>query len=230
MIQRLGLGTLMAKPDIKSAFSLCPVHPDDFNLLGINFRNKYWIQKMLPQGCSISPAIFEKFSTFVQYAVSKYSNSDNIDHYLDDFFFAGKGAKNDRAELIKSFEHVCNDIKIPINHEKSEGPVTILEKLGLEIDTTRMEIRVPENKILKTKSQIMEARLKKKITLTALQSLLGTLNFFTKVINTGRTFNCRLYQTQSQSKLPHHFIRLTKSLKEDSVTWLFFLFCSMALQ
>ena len=223
IIQRLGKGAIMGKRDIKSAFNLCPVHPDDFNILGIYFDNKYWIQKMLPQGCSISPAIFERFATFLQWAVSEYTKSKNIDHYLDDYFFAGKAKTSDCSNLITAFEYLCHDMKIPINEEKSEGPVTTLIYLGLEIDSVLMEIRVPEEKIKKAKAQIIEAISKKKIKLKHLQAILGSLNFFTKAIPTGRTFSCRLYQAQAQAKLPHHYIRINNDMKEDLNMWLTFL-------
>jgi hypothetical protein len=41
-------------------------------------------------GCSISCATFEQFSTFLQWAVTHETNTDNLDHYLDDLFFAGE--------------------------------------------------------------------------------------------------------------------------------------------
>jgi hypothetical protein len=37
LVVRAGRGAHMAKADIESAFRLLPVHPDDFNLLGIKF-------------------------------------------------------------------------------------------------------------------------------------------------------------------------------------------------
>ena len=50
--------------DIKSAFRLLRVHPDDFELLGIQIDGEYYIDKCLPMGCSISCKIFNQFSTF----------------------------------------------------------------------------------------------------------------------------------------------------------------------
>lgn len=93
---------------------------------------------MLPQGCSISPAIFESFATFLQWAVSEYANSKNIDHYIDDYFFAGKAETNDCFRLMAAVIILCHDMKIPINEEKSEGPATSLIYLGLEIDSVYM--------------------------------------------------------------------------------------------
>ena len=37
ILQSLARGAFMAKTDLKSAFRLIPIHPDDWNLLGI-----YW--------------------------------------------------------------------------------------------------------------------------------------------------------------------------------------------
>jgi hypothetical protein len=87
MIQKLGKNTLLAKMDIKSAFRLLKVYPGDFDLLGIKVLDKYYIDKCMPMGCSISCSSFEKCSTFLHWAVQYESKSNNLDHYLDDFLF-----------------------------------------------------------------------------------------------------------------------------------------------
>ena len=74
--------------DIKSAFRLLPVYPGDFNLLGFKIYSDYFIDKCMPMSCSISCSTFEKCSTFLHWLTTKESNSENLDHYLDDFFFA----------------------------------------------------------------------------------------------------------------------------------------------
>ncbi len=47
---RLGKGALMAKVDLKDAFRLCPVCPEDWHLLGIYWKREYYIDKCLPFG------------------------------------------------------------------------------------------------------------------------------------------------------------------------------------
>ncbi len=42
----------MAKADLKSAFHVCPVHPRDWQLLGIRWRTQFFIDKCLPLGFS----------------------------------------------------------------------------------------------------------------------------------------------------------------------------------
>jgi hypothetical protein len=63
------LGALCGKIDIKSAFRLLIVSPSDFDLVGIYFDGKFYIDKCLPMGCSLSCSLFEKFSSFLQWTV-----------------------------------------------------------------------------------------------------------------------------------------------------------------
>jgi hypothetical protein len=86
MISNLGKGALCGKIDIKSAFRLLIVSPSDFDLVGIYFDGKFYIDKCLPMGCSLSCSLFEKFSSFLQWAVVRETGLNTIDHYLDYFF------------------------------------------------------------------------------------------------------------------------------------------------
>ncbi|KAJ8307566.1 hypothetical protein KUTeg_015650 [Tegillarca granosa] len=94
MLATMGKGALAARLDIKSAFRLLPIHPSDFDLLGYKICGLYFVDKCLPFGCSISCSLFEKFSTFLEWEYKKRSNCDNLKHYLDDFFLAGKPNTN----------------------------------------------------------------------------------------------------------------------------------------
>ena len=74
IVKILGKSALMAKMDIKSAFRLLKCNPGDFDLLGIQLEENYYMDKCMPMGCSISCATFEKFSTFLHWAVSDTRN------------------------------------------------------------------------------------------------------------------------------------------------------------
>jgi hypothetical protein len=49
--------------------------------------------------------------------------------------------------LMLQFEQICSEIGVPIANEKTEGPCTIIEYLGLTIDTVNMLIKIPEKKV-----------------------------------------------------------------------------------
>lgn len=76
MLSKLGHEALVARLDIKNAFRLLPVHKSDFQLLGYRIQGKIFVDKCLPFGCSISCSKFEKFSTFLEWALKQQAKSN----------------------------------------------------------------------------------------------------------------------------------------------------------
>jgi hypothetical protein len=66
LIQTAGRDCELAKCDIKSAFRLLPIHRENYCLVGFTFKNKYYYDKAMPFGCSVSCATWEKFSTIIK--------------------------------------------------------------------------------------------------------------------------------------------------------------------
>ncbi len=75
-----------AKADL---FRLCPVHPLDWPLLGIRWRNQYFVDKCLPFGLRSSPYLFNLVAEALQWCLSHHYGVTASFHYLEDFFFAG---------------------------------------------------------------------------------------------------------------------------------------------
>ena len=59
---KLGQGCFMAKIDIKAAFCQYPVHPDDWEHLGMHWRGMYDFNKVLPLGLCSAPFKFNTLS------------------------------------------------------------------------------------------------------------------------------------------------------------------------
>jgi hypothetical protein len=112
---------------------------------------------------------------------------------------------------------------VPIANEKTEGPTTILEYLGLTIDTQNMVVKIPTDKVKELLDQIKTVASAKKVALKQLQSLCGLLAFCTKALLAGRAFSRQLYMATSKANKPFHFIRLTTNMFEDLMIWKYFL-------
>ena len=223
MVSRLGKGALLSKADIKSAFRLLPINPADFDLLGIKFDNGYYFDKMLPMGSSASCAIWEKFARFLHWCLSQQTDSDDILHYLDDFFFGEASTCIKPGLLLSKFQSICYNFGVPLADEKTVQPNTCITFLGVELDTMKMIMRLPAEKVAKLKQQILKVLSMNKITLKEMQSLLGLLNFACKVVSPGRAFCRRLINATMGIKKPHHKLRVSKNMKADLNVWLSFL-------
>ena len=78
---------------------------------------------------------------------------------------------------------------------KIEGPSTTLSFLGICLDTTRMEVRLPEGKLAQLLMLLLEWRAKRKCKQRDLLSLIGRLSHVSTVVLTGRIFLRRMIET-----------------------------------
>lgn len=192
IIATLGAGTLLAKSDIKSAFRLIPVAKNNFDLLGFKLQGKYFFDKMMPFGASISCAIWEKFTTELHWIIQSSSRNPHILHYLDDFLFAGPPNSNRCQSTLELFKNICSHIGIPIALDKTTEPSTTIIFLDIEFDNIHMVMRLPQDKLVSLRQSIQTVMISKKVSLKALQSLIGLLNFACKTVALGRAFCRRL--------------------------------------
>lgn len=117
-VHHYGKGALMAKADVESAFRLLPVHPDSFRFLGCHW-NEFHVDQCLPMGCSISCALFEQFSSFMEWVVRDVSGVNSIIHYMDDFLCVGPASSRICAVLLATLEHIANRFSIRLAPAKT---------------------------------------------------------------------------------------------------------------
>lgn len=211
----------MAKTDTKSAFRIIPIHPDDHPLLGMKWENLYYYDRCLPMGCSSSCAIFEAFSTALEWIAIHRLGASSVLHILDDFLFIAKTKQKCHSDL-NNFLSMCQFLGVPIAEEKTVGPDTSLQFAGITLDSVLEEARLPEDKLNKCHTLLTSFYFCRKVTLKELQLLIGLLNFTCSVILPRRAFRRRLDFTIGLRR-PHHRIRLSKNAKADLKVWMRFL-------
>ena len=225
---RLGRGTYLAKTDIESAFRQFPVHPDDWELLGIYWNKSYYFDKVLPFGLRSAPYIFNQLSDALEWILLNKCFISYVGHILDDFLImeppAQTGLPSQACQTsLSSMLLTFRTLGVPIAKHKTEGPSLIIEFLGIIIDSQKMEARLPSDKLNRLFVDLNSWHTKKSATLQELQSLIGTLNFACKVIAPGRAFLQRIINLTRGVSKPHHHIRLTNGFREDVKMWQIFL-------
>lgn len=84
----MGVGTLMAKIDIKSAYRMIPVHPADRPLLGWKWEGQVFVDSALPFGLCSAPKIFTAVADVIEWCF-RQAGVQYVDHYLDDYIVLG---------------------------------------------------------------------------------------------------------------------------------------------
>jgi hypothetical protein len=145
-------------------------------------------------------------------------------HYLDDFLFFTPPSSPEAHGLHTSVTNICQQLGVPVASHKTEGPSTCLTFLGIVIDTDRMELRLPTEKLLHLRSLLQAWISRHGARRKELESLLGHLGHAAAVISQGRTFLRDLFACLRVAHSPHHHFRLTREARAD------LLWCTCFLQ
>jgi len=217
-----GRGSWLCKTDIVDAFKLVPIHPSLWHLYGVNWNGAYYFYTRLVFGSRSSPKIFDWLSQAVCWIAKHNYGIELIFHLLDDFLtidYPSATAERTMAILTMIF----NRLRIPISLKKTVGPTTQLQYLGIILDTNAMEGRLPLDKLDRIRGLLCQFESKQSVSKRALLSLLGHLNFASRVIKPGRSFVSYLLALAASVKELHHHVRLNVECRLDLAMWLRFL-------
>ena len=121
-----------------------------------------------------TPYIFNQFASDLHWIMATNYAADLI-HYLDDFLLAGPPGQPTCSESMETMLRVCERLGIPVALDKLEGPATTIMFLGITIDTTLQQLRLPPDKLLKM-TLLIKSWLGKHKTMT--RDLLSLIGFF----------------------------------------------------
>ena len=217
----LGKGAMIAKIDIKSAYRLIPVYPGDRKWLGMKWDNKVYVDGMLPFGLRSAPKMFNSVADSVEWCVAR-EGVEHIFHYLDDFAVVGPPDSDTCMLYLHKLKSICIELGIPLATEKQDGPTPVITLLGIIIDTTKGELRLPEDKLQRLLQAVSEWGKRKVCTCRELESLIGVLQHAATVIKPGRSFLGKVISLLSVARQQHHHIRLNADFRADMSWWQMF--------
>ena len=173
ILKSLGPGSFMAKTDLKSAFRLIPIRPDDWHLLGIYWQKQYYVDLYLPFGLRSAPFLFNQLCDVLEWVLKHNYRLQRVLHILYHCFIA----EPSRLQCLASFSTLLRffvSIHAPVDASKTLGPSQVLEFMGIELDTTRMEARLPADKLQSTRELLHSFTTRHSVRLVELQSPIGT--------------------------------------------------------
>ena len=223
ILSELGKGALLAKVDLKAAFRMVPVHKTDWELLGIHWKQAYYVDTCLPFGLRSAPYLFNQFAEALQWILQNNHGLQWLIHYLDDYLIFGQADSLECNQFLAKFLKVCEFLGIPVAMDKVDGPATVLTFLGLELDSVLQQIRLPAEKLQAILKELEDWQQRKKATKRQLLSLIGKLSFAARAVPAGRLFTRRLITLTIKVKQLHHHIRLNDEAQADILWWKTFL-------
>ena len=215
-------GCWLAKLDLKNGYRTVGTHPDSWRVTGMSwcFNGSkvptYLYAKRLPFGARASPMTFHRLT---QAACRMVANKGYaVLAYLDEFLIIELTQLRCRAAFDMPAS-LLESLGFTINWTKVVSPNQRLTFLGVEIDTVKCELRLPDDRVTELLSLCKATILKRKCSELHLQRLLGKLNWAAPVVRGGRIFLRRLITLANSVKRPHHRVYLNLRARADTLWW-----------
>ena len=190
LIKQAGRGAQLSKADISDAFKVMPLHPSQWPMFGIKWQSQFYFSVKLTFGGRSSPAIFNVLAEALCWALLNYMRVPAVLHYLDDFLLIDPpGIPSVSLDKLRG---LFQRVGVPISEEKTLGPLTSLEFLGITLDSERMQASLPLEKLARISKVSHEFSTTAQVSKREALSLLGHLTFAMKIIPQGRSFVSRL--------------------------------------
>ena len=220
-----GRGCLLVKRDIKDAFRNVPVAPHNQWLLGFEWNGQHYKEAALPFGLATAPFLFNLFAEGLHWILATFLCWQRLHHYLDDFIvvFSGQASQHKPilAQASADYIHITNALGVPRNDTK-DAAGTVVQILGVEVDSKRFEARLPKEKVDKAIQAASAALADNSISLRDAQSLAGFLSFCSRVVRLGKVMLRELWTFLSlypPTSKPFTRRRVPTAVREDLTWW-----------
>ena len=179
-----------SKLDLTNCFLSFPLHPSALPHFVFRFEGDLYQFTRLPFGLSSAPRICTELLAVVAYAMG-LDGVDALIRYLDDFLFIDSEERANHASLAAALRQF-DAFGLVVNPEKTEGPAQRITFLGVLFDSTTQTVACTPERVAELLSLLRQAVADDQLGVTALQSLIGKLQFATQVLPGFRPFTLRL--------------------------------------
>ena len=118
---------------------------------------------------------------------------------------------------------LCKELRVKVAFEKCEGPAVYIVFLRIELDSMKMEMWIPSDKLEHLKETTSVWCGCKACSKRELLSLVCQLSHACKVVKPGRIFLCQMIRLSTVPKQPHCCVCLNKGFRCDLEWWHLFL-------
>ena len=214
----------MAKVDLQDAYRNVPIIKEDWRYLGMTFEDKCFIDICLPMGLATSCRIFDAISQSLAWLHTKNNPQSKIFCYLDDFLILAD-SEHECKKALDSFLGQLHYLGFPISEHKTVQPATIVEFLGLGLDSANLSFYIPASKRQKISNDISLFLSKKSHRVHQIQKLVGKLTFLCTTFLPGKALLAGLYQNLAGTLSSNGWAqrRINHDVRIDLNTWLTFL-------
>ena len=173
----------MATVDIASAYRSVPIRPDQWKFQAVSWPIDGELCDLLDThlsfGLRCAPYIFTMISNFVMSTMSRLGYQ-HVVNYIDDFLVFGNSfGECQQAQTV--LIHLLGQLGFHVSWKKCASPTQKVRYLGINFDSVRMELSLPDDKLSKLFHEMEFFKDRTRATRKQLQRLCGVLSHCSKL-------------------------------------------------
>ena len=210
-LKNLGTSAQMYKIDISRAFRHIKVDPADIDLLGIQFQDKYFLDRSVAFGFRHGSLIFQRCTDAIRYIMTQ-NGFPNLFNYIDDLIYTG--LPSEIHSSFKFLKELLLELGLNISLKKLVPPSTSVICLGILVDSITKTVSIPADKLQEIIQLCAYWTTKTYCSKQDLQSLLGSLLYVTRCVKHSRYFLNRMLQ-MLRNNVQSRKILITPDFRKD---------------
>jgi hypothetical protein len=228
-ITEAGQNCTMAKHDIVDAYKNVPAKIADLRYQGFTWLGKHFVELRQMFGAASSVQNFDILANTIKTLtlVNCRIPSRFVHRQLDDVPIVAPANSNWCKEFYDTYKNICNHINVELakqcpDFDKAFGCTKEGKVLGIIFNTRTLSWRLPEDKRIKTISEITNLLNTARVSTLQIQSAAGRINFISSMcpfLNTFK-FNINISLAEALKSSP---ISLSNNTRKDLEVWLNFL-------
>lgn len=207
---KMGPGAVMCSTDVSRAYKNFRSDPLDWPLLAFRWRDEFYCDVSMPFGARASSCHMQRVANAIVRMLKERDVTAKM--YIDDLIILSPDKEKADRDLEVA-QKLLRDLGLPEAPDKVQSPSTRVTWLGVVIDSEKMSISVPQDKLSEVRSCVAAALKLKTMTKKHLQSVIGKLIHVAKCIKPARLFVSRLLEALRGMK--KKFLRVTSEMKQD---------------
>ena len=215
----LGPGDQLAKIDIRHAYRIIPVHPEERPFWALSWQDRVYAECQLAFGLASVPAIFSVVAEALEWILRRRGVC-RVLHYLYDFLLMGAPGSRECSYALATTFSTCEELGVPLAMDKVEGSAASLNFLCIRLCSSPLSVLLPSEKVVAPRKLLRELLSSKCVhDVQTLESLVGYLVHATKVCPLAKPFLGGLFQVLRLGQ-PR---RLNVATRADLAWWHFIL-------
>ena len=209
----------MIKVDLKDAYQCVPIHQTDRQFMRLRWKGKLYQFTCLPFGLASGPRQFTRLMKPIVTELRKLGVRLLI--YLDDILLFNQNPSQLVTDM-NSLTHLLTNLGLVLNTKKSVmTPSRKMEFLGMEIDSAKMELSLPQDKLDNIRIQCQTLLQAKSTTVHRMSQIIGTMTSTLQAVHPAPLYYRALQMTKTRELLRQKSYAASMTLTEE---------CKMELQ